>query len=67
MGKQTLKQRILEFIGGIGWDLFIWANYDGSENRYFKAIEFDILTRNGIKVCIVCGEKGHETCDNYPF
>lgn len=31
-----------EYLGGIGWRMFIYFHYDGDEERYFKAIENEI-------------------------
>ncbi len=39
MGTLTLEQRIREFIGGIGWRIFIWASWHGNEETYFNSYE----------------------------
>lgn len=33
MGKLTLKEKIVGFIGHIGWKMFCWS-YPGGENQY---------------------------------
>lgn len=67
MGEDTLLEKLIKYIGHIGWRVFVWAEWGGSEDKYHNAIEYDILTRNGITVCIVCGSKEHKQCDNFPI
>ncbi len=37
MGTLTWSQKIREFIGNIGWDLFIFAQWKGNEDAYFDS------------------------------
>lgn len=45
MGKPTLKQRAVEFIGHIGWKLFCWS-YDGGEEAYLHDVYEDAIRRD---------------------
>ena len=37
MGELAIWEKLKEWIGGIGFDLFIWSN-DMTQDQYFKAI-----------------------------
>lgn len=43
MGKKSLWKRFKEWIGGIGWGLFIWGQYDGKESTYMDAIRLEVF------------------------
>lgn len=45
MGKQTLKEKIVEFIGSVGWKLFCWS-YPGGEKQYLEDIYEDAIRRD---------------------
>jgi len=38
MGKESFSRRIRRNLASIGWKLFIWADYRGDEEAYFKAL-----------------------------
>ena len=44
MGKQTLKEKIVAYIGHIGWKLFCWS-YDGGESQYLLYVYEDAKRR----------------------
>ena len=44
MGKETFKDKIIGFIGHIGWRLFCWS-YAGGEEQYFIDSDADHLRR----------------------
>jgi hypothetical protein len=39
MNKLNILQIIRNLIGAIGWKLFIWADFNGDENKYFDEYE----------------------------
>ena len=42
MNPPTLKEKIVDLIGSIGWKLFCWS-YQGGEKQYFLDIQEDIM------------------------
>jgi hypothetical protein len=44
MSKTTLWDKIREFIGGIGWDIFIWSTRM-TEAQYFYSVYREQLER----------------------
>jgi hypothetical protein len=42
MGKQTLKQKLVGFIGHIGWRIFCWS-YTGGEKQYLDDVQKEAL------------------------
>jgi hypothetical protein len=44
MNPPTLKEKIVEFIGHIGWKMFCWS-YPGGEKAYLDDIYEDALRR----------------------
>lgn len=48
MGNPTIIDRLRDWIGRLGWDLFIWANYGGKEQVYHIFRDQDAFITYGV-------------------
>ncbi len=47
MGKESLKDKVIRFIGHIGWKLFCWS-YKGGEKQYLDDVYEDAVMQSTI-------------------
>lgn len=46
--KKTIRKIIRDWVGNIGWRIFIWAFFEGDEKEYMRQIEEDVLIKKGL-------------------